>query len=58
MMPTGNSDDRDFVQTSAVSLTLIGMVVLICEVVRKSQEKVMIFSNFNSNEEEENAEKL
>ena len=36
MMPTGNSDDREFVQNSAVGLTMIGMVVLIFEVVRKS----------------------
>ena len=39
-MPVGDSDDLPRIQLQTVSLTLIGMLFLIYEIIRKSSEKV------------------
>ena len=48
-MPQGNSDDLEFVRNSAVGLTFLGMMVILYEIMRKSQEVVHDFSGFNEN---------
>lgn len=45
-MPQGNSDDLFFVQTLAISVTLIGMVFLNMLIFQKASEQVRVCSDF------------
>ena len=50
-MPTGDSNLDDKVKIETISVTFIGMLIILFEILRKSLEPVESFSNYNGEKE-------